>query len=365
MRSAIPAGEPARVLAGVPLFAGLDRVALAKLAAHFERVRFEPGEIVFREGDPGDAFYVVLVGTFSDFVGAPDTGMDRRLAATGSTFGDIALLWNRPRCDDRACRRGGRGAPAGAGQLLGLVAQEPAVALAIAAALSERVWRANVRGVRTVETREAALSGDGAALDADAVAGARGDGGTAAPSRTGGGGRARPRDPRPGVADPAARGARAERAGLRSARSARWCRRAGAPAGGTPRARGDIALWTLAGVAPARVGLAGFATPSWVLVVAVLCFGGALASTGLVYRIALAIVARARGRVRRPGRRTRAGGRGARAGGAERDRPRRPASRRRSQELIEALGYAARLPPGGRPGAGGARGLRAGWAPSS
>ena len=60
MRSgSIPAGEPARVLAGVPLFAGLDRVALAKLAAHFEHVRFDAGETVFREGDPGDAFYEV------------------------------------------------------------------------------------------------------------------------------------------------------------------------------------------------------------------------------------------------------------------------------------------------------------------
>ena len=41
----------------------LDRVTLAKLAAHFERVRFETGEVVFQEGDPGDAVYVVL-GTF-------------------------------------------------------------------------------------------------------------------------------------------------------------------------------------------------------------------------------------------------------------------------------------------------------------
>jgi di/tricarboxylate transporter len=43
------------------------------------------------------------------------------------------------------------------------------------------------------------------------------------------------------------------------------------------------------------VGLAGFATPSWLLVVAVLAFGGALASTGLLYRLALGIVGRARG----------------------------------------------------------------------
>ena len=158
MRSAIPAGEPARVLAGVPLFAGLDRVALAKLAAHFERVRFEPGEIVFREGDPGDAFYVVLVGTFSDFVGAPDTGVDRRLATRGpgSTFGDIALLSNRPRSTTVRADVAAEALRLERGRFLGLVAQEPAVALAIAATLSERVWRADLRGGRTGENPEAA-----------------------------------------------------------------------------------------------------------------------------------------------------------------------------------------------------------------
>ena len=76
--SQLPDDDPARVLSQVPLFGGLDRVTFAKLAARFERVRFGPGELVFQEGDPGDAFYVVLRGTFSDFVGAPDTGGDTR-----------------------------------------------------------------------------------------------------------------------------------------------------------------------------------------------------------------------------------------------------------------------------------------------
>ena len=108
-----------------------------------------------------------------------------------------------------------------------------------------------------------------------------------------------------------------------------------------------IALWTLAGVAPARVGLAGFATPSWVLVVAVLCFGGALASTGLVYRIALAIVARARGGF--GGQAAALALAGVALGPAVPNATGRVALLAPAlAELIEALGYA----PGSRPAAG-------------
>ena len=183
----------------MPLFAGLDRVALAKLAAHFERVRFEPGEIVFREGDPGDAFYVVLHGTFSDYVGSPDTGVDRRLATRGrgATFGDIALLSNRPRSTTVRADGAAEALRLERGRFLGLVAKEPAVALAIAATLSERVWRANVRGVRTVETRDPALSGDGGRPGRRRGGGARGGAGRFSLESAGAGRRARPRDPRP------------------------------------------------------------------------------------------------------------------------------------------------------------------------
>ena len=117
--------------------------------------------MVFREGDPGDAFYVVLHGTFSDYVGSPDTGVDRRLATRGpgATFGDIALLSNRPRSTTVRADVAAEALRLERGRFLGLVAQEPAVALAIAATLSERVWLANVRGVGTVEPHRLRIRG--------------------------------------------------------------------------------------------------------------------------------------------------------------------------------------------------------------
>jgi di/tricarboxylate transporter len=49
--------------------------------------------------------------------------------------------------------------------------------------------------------------------------------------------------------------------------------------------------WVVGGALPASVALSGFASPSWVLVVSVLALGAAVASSGLLYRLALWIVA--------------------------------------------------------------------------
>jgi DASS family divalent anion:Na+ symporter len=55
------------------------------------------------------------------------------------------------------------------------------------------------------------------------------------------------------------------------------------------------AAWVLAGVADPRLALGGFATSGWALVVAVLLVGSAMASSGLLYRLALWSVTRTRG----------------------------------------------------------------------
>ena len=238
----IPAGEPARILSEVPLFAGLDRVALAKLAAHFERVRFEPGEIVFREGDPGDAFYVVLDGTFTDYVEASETGVDRRLATRGrgTTFGDIALPLEPAPLDHRASRGGGRGAPARAGAL-------PRARCAGARRGARDRGDPQRAGVARQRPRRCARSSPRRRADrrrdrpGPQPAHAR-VAGIASPS-AGGRGRARPRDPGPDVADAAARGSHA--GGLARARHARGHGarpRPRALAGGVPGPGGDRCL---------------------------------------------------------------------------------------------------------------------------
>lgn len=57
-------------------------------------------------------------------------------------------------------------------------------------------------------------------------------------------------------------------------------------------ALGLLAAWVVGGVVPARVALDGFASPAWVLVLAVLAVGVAVGNTGLLYRFALAALGR-------------------------------------------------------------------------
>src|SRR5215204_2752707 len=53
----------ARLLGRIDLFAGLERVTLAKLAAHLEPCSYKSQEIIFRQAQPGDAFYLVASGS--------------------------------------------------------------------------------------------------------------------------------------------------------------------------------------------------------------------------------------------------------------------------------------------------------------
>ena len=54
--------DVARLLARVPLFADLSEPDLRELAQVAVPRRYEAGQVVFREGDPGDTCFVVRSG---------------------------------------------------------------------------------------------------------------------------------------------------------------------------------------------------------------------------------------------------------------------------------------------------------------
>jgi hypothetical protein len=62
-------GEHAELLSEVELFRGLDRITLAKLAAHLEPLALTAGEILLRQGDRPDGLYLVSRGTFAIYAG--------------------------------------------------------------------------------------------------------------------------------------------------------------------------------------------------------------------------------------------------------------------------------------------------------
>jgi len=81
------------LLVRVDLVARLDRVALARLAAHIEPQPIEAGAVVCEQGDPSDALYIVVRGRFGVFM-REEAGVERRISSLGpgDYFGEIGLL---------------------------------------------------------------------------------------------------------------------------------------------------------------------------------------------------------------------------------------------------------------------------------
>jgi putative peptide zinc metalloprotease protein len=85
------------LLRQVPLFAGLDTRQIQTLAARMREERYEPGDVLIRQGDEGETFYVVESGCIETWVS--QNGAERLVAerGPGEYVGEIALLMRVPR----------------------------------------------------------------------------------------------------------------------------------------------------------------------------------------------------------------------------------------------------------------------------
>lgn len=84
--------DPA-IIGQVPLFVGIPTAELEYLAATLEPATFEPGTLLFREGDTGDHFYVVLSGSIAivKALGTPDERLVG-VRGQGEFVGEMSLL---------------------------------------------------------------------------------------------------------------------------------------------------------------------------------------------------------------------------------------------------------------------------------
>ncbi len=81
------------LLRGIPIFSPLTPPAIERLLAHLVRVEAHRGDVVIREGDPGDRFYVIDAGEVAVTTGGHLVGRRR----PGEYVGEIALLRDVPR----------------------------------------------------------------------------------------------------------------------------------------------------------------------------------------------------------------------------------------------------------------------------
>jgi CRP-like cAMP-binding protein len=130
------------VLQELPLFAGVSKRHVRKIAALATEARFPAGSRIVRQGGPGDAFFVILDG---DAAVVRSRGLPSIALAPGDSFGEMALLDGGERSatvvaqSDVLCLRLGRT------PFTKMLKQEPDIALALLQHLTRRLRAAELK----------------------------------------------------------------------------------------------------------------------------------------------------------------------------------------------------------------------------
>lgn len=89
--------QEVELLRKVPIFANVELAKLKLLAFTSERMRFDAGQEVFHQGDPGDAAYVIIEGV-AEVIAETENGPIKILDMHPHAFlGEIAILCDVPR----------------------------------------------------------------------------------------------------------------------------------------------------------------------------------------------------------------------------------------------------------------------------
>jgi MFS family permease len=93
----VPVEARTAVLLGHPIFAGLPAARLEAIARQLVTVPVPAGEVVIRQGDPADRFYLVSDGALRVTQTTDGGDVELRQLGPGDVFGEIGLLRRVPR----------------------------------------------------------------------------------------------------------------------------------------------------------------------------------------------------------------------------------------------------------------------------
>jgi len=148
-------GEPIDLnLRSIPLFAGLDPALLEAPGGDTSRVHLAGGDTLFRQGDPADALFVVLVGRLQVIV-EDDAGGSRAVDTLekGAVIGEMALLLGETRSATVVARRDSELLRIGRAGFEGLLARHPQAAFELAKVLGARLKRTTRGDLRASHAR--------------------------------------------------------------------------------------------------------------------------------------------------------------------------------------------------------------------
>jgi CRP/FNR family transcriptional regulator, cyclic AMP receptor protein len=157
--------EIVELLGRVPVFAALDGEDLERIAALAVPRSFEPGQVVFREGDESDTCYVVRSGGARAVREHPD-GRTITLASfgPGDIFGELAMFEDERRSATVEAVQATEVVAVLGPDMRRLIVEHPEIALRLVVALGRRLRDTNERLARqsfqTVQSRVAVVLRD-------------------------------------------------------------------------------------------------------------------------------------------------------------------------------------------------------------
>ena len=85
------------LLRRVPIFAEIEPAKLKLLAFMSERVGFDPGKRLMRQGDPSDAAYLIIEGHAEVIAESPAGPVILAIVGANEIVGEMGILCNAPR----------------------------------------------------------------------------------------------------------------------------------------------------------------------------------------------------------------------------------------------------------------------------
>jgi predicted acylesterase/phospholipase RssA/CRP-like cAMP-binding protein len=147
--SALGTDEPAIVgrLRTMPLFSHVGDAALEQVAGAVESVQLPGGATLMREGDEGDAVYMLVSGRLRAFVRRSDTMVSVGDVAAGEIVGEMALLSDQPRSATVQAVRDSHLLKLDRADFVSVVERHPTIVLEAARVIVGRLSRA-IHGAR-------------------------------------------------------------------------------------------------------------------------------------------------------------------------------------------------------------------------
>jgi len=133
------------VLRDVPLFSKIDHTKLKLLAFTSENLIHQDGQFLFKEGEPGDAAYIVLKGKVSVFIETEKGSVEVAQLKRGDVVGEISILCDVPRTASVKAVESVQTLKVTKDTFIHLLTEFPEIAIEIMRELASRLNKTNIQ----------------------------------------------------------------------------------------------------------------------------------------------------------------------------------------------------------------------------